>query len=49
MGITDKKTLLDAITTAVSDYCYESGDTDFNIKVDIKAEDGWCSATEIEE
>lgn len=45
--ITDKKSLLDAITTAVSDYCFESGDTDFNIIVDIKADDGWCSATEI--
>lgn len=49
MGITDKKYLLDTIITAVSEYCYESGDTDFNIKVDIQADYGWCSATEIKE
>lgn len=43
--ISEKRTLEDMIQEAVAEYCYKSGDRDFDAVVHISAEDGWTGAT----
>ena len=43
----DKKLLLYKLTEAAAEYCYESGDKDFDFDVSISANDGWSKVNEL--
>ena len=40
----NKEALIDMIQSAVAEYCCEYCESDFDIIVSIKAEDGWIKA-----
>lgn len=42
----DIKSLIDAIQSAVADYCYDYDDQDFKITLSISCNDGWVKAEE---
>ncbi len=42
----DKTALIDAIQSAVAEYCYDHDDQDFEITLSVRAEDGWVKAEE---
>ena len=45
----DKTSLIDAIQSAVANYCYDYDDEDFEITLSLTAEDGWVKVKDIEE
>ena len=49
MKLKDKYALIDAIQSAVAEYCYDHDDQDFEITLSVRVEDGWVKVEDPEE
>ena len=49
MKLKDKNSLIDAIQSAVANYCYDYDDQDFEINLSVRVEDGWVKVEDPEE